>query len=83
MDKRSEFEATVRQYRADNGLKAIDFQKGKELFLSRDWVRRLSEIFPEITAMEVSDKIGNIENELLKYKFDALLKVNKGEKMQI
>lgn len=84
IDKKSEFEAAVRQYRADNGLQALDFQKrdGFELFLSRDWVRRLSEIFPEIVAIEVSDKVGHIENELLKYRFDAVLKVRKGKKMK-
>lgn len=82
-DKKSEFESTVRQYRADNGLKALDFNKGNELFLSRDRVQGLSEIFPEITTIEVSDKLGNIKNELLKYRFDALLKVDKDGKMQV
>lgn len=82
-EKRVEFEESVRQYRKEYGLKVPDFKKGNELFLGRGWVRELAIILPDIAAVEISDKVGNVENELLKYRFDVLLKVRKDGKMQI
>jgi fengycin family lipopeptide synthetase D len=48
-----------------------------ELFLSRAFLEELRIEFPEIAAIQYSDKIHTIENELTKFRFDALVTIDK------
>ncbi|WP_254640141.1 non-ribosomal peptide synthetase [Chitinophaga sp. GbtcB8] len=53
-----------------------------ELFLSRDY---LSDLIPDhigIVAAEYSDKVHTVANELTRYRFDALLHINKQQPAQ-
>lgn len=49
----------------------------EELFLSRNYFRDLKYEFEEISKVVFSDKIGTIENELTKYRFDAIIYIDK------
>ena len=49
----------------------------EELFLSRHFLIDLANEIAEIASIEFSEKIFTIENELTKYRYDALLKINK------
>lgn len=49
----------------------------KELFLSRDYFRDLRFDFKAIVNLDFSGKIHTLENELTKYRFDALLSIHK------
>uniref|UniRef100_UPI00136F0F9F AMP-binding protein n=1 Tax=Clostridium sp. C8-1-8 TaxID=2698831 RepID=UPI00136F0F9F len=51
----------------------------EELFLSRSFFRDLQHDFKEIRNIEFSNKIYTIENELTKYRYDAMLFINKRE----
>jgi ubiquinone/menaquinone biosynthesis C-methylase UbiE len=45
----------------------------KELFLSRSYFETLKEKLPKISKIEISDKIGTIENEFTLFRFDVLI----------
>jgi amino acid adenylation domain-containing protein len=49
----------------------------EELFVARDYFRELVVDIPEISAVEISDKIYTLENELTRYRYDVLIKVEK------
>ncbi|MCP4155094.1 MAG: AMP-binding protein, partial [bacterium] len=48
-----------------------------ELFVSRDYLRDLTVDIPALKAVTFSRKIHTIENELTRYRYDALFKVDK------
>lgn len=49
----------------------------KELFVSRAFIEDLQEAFPEIQSIQFSTKEHSIENELTKYRYDAVLHIDK------
>jgi amino acid adenylation domain-containing protein len=51
--------------------------RSDELFLSRAFLDDLSHDFPEITAIEYSEMLGETESELSKYGFDAIVHIDK------
>lgn len=48
-----------------------------ELFFSKEYFEDLKSDYQEISAIEVTDKIGEISNELLDYRFDVMLHIDK------
>jgi amino acid adenylation domain-containing protein len=50
-----------------------------ELFISRAFFKDLSADIPEIAGVEFSDKIFTIANELTKFRYDALITINKAK----
>ncbi|MEL6394030.1 MAG: class I SAM-dependent methyltransferase, partial [Bacteroidota bacterium] len=48
-----------------------------DLFISRTFFEKLQENYPEIVAWEASNKLGKINNELTRYRYDVLLKIDK------
>ena len=53
----------------------IDFSS--DLFVSRDFFSDLACEISEIVAVEISEKIFSIENELTKYRYDVILNIDK------
>ncbi|MGD2085220.1 MAG: amino acid adenylation domain-containing protein [Candidatus Aminicenantes bacterium] len=49
----------------------------EELFISRSFFEDLAWDFPEIYDMEFSGKINTIENELTRFRYDALIKIDR------
>ena len=56
---------------------AVKLDWSNELFLSRPFLDGLANDFSEIISVEHSPKIYTIENELTKYRFDTIIKVDK------
>ncbi|WDF52837.1 amino acid adenylation domain-containing protein [Paenibacillus sp. KACC 21273] len=48
-----------------------------ELFLSKNYFNDIQIDMPEIEEIELSQKIYTVENELTKYRYDVLMKINK------
>ncbi|MDQ1355211.1 MAG: Amino acid adenylation protein [Acidobacteriota bacterium] len=55
----------------------------EELFISRSFLEDLSWDYPEIYEMEFSRKIHTLENELTRFRYDALIKIDKSKKTGI
>nr|NIM13090.1 AMP-binding protein [Candidatus Aminicenantes bacterium]NIM84716.1 AMP-binding protein [Candidatus Aminicenantes bacterium]NIN19086.1 AMP-binding protein [Candidatus Aminicenantes bacterium]NIN42988.1 AMP-binding protein [Candidatus Aminicenantes bacterium]NIN85731.1 AMP-binding protein [Candidatus Aminicenantes bacterium] len=51
-----------------------------ELFVSRSFFKDQMAEVPEISDVELTDKIFTIENELTRFRYDALIKVDKNKK---
>lgn len=51
-----------------------------DLSYPKDFIRELPAYIPEIVEVQITEKIGKIENELKKYRYDALLFVDKNNK---
>lgn len=50
---------------------------GGELFLLKDFWRKLKRSYSEISEVEISGKVGDLENELTKYRYDVLIHLKK------
>jgi len=55
-----------------------NIRKSDELFVQKSFFSDLEEKYPFIKKVTVSNKIGTISNELINYRFDALIKINWG-----
>lgn len=49
----------------------------KDLYYPREFFYELQAYIPEISTVEITEKIGMIENELKKYRYDVVIKINK------
>lgn len=76
-DKRGEFEKSIEDYFIANKVRNKKRGGSSELFLSRDFWEELKRNYDAIIEVNISGKIGNIENELTKYRYDVLLRVKK------
>lgn len=47
------------------------------MWYPRNIFEQLTTIFPEIVNVEITDKIGTIQNELKKYRYDCIIIINK------
>jgi len=67
----------VNRDRVDISKTKVDWSS--ELFVSRSFFEDLALEIPGICGMEFSDKIYTIENELTKFRYDLLLKIDKNK----
>ena len=54
----------------------------KELFLSKDFFLDLPTIFSSVVSVEPSSKIGKLENELTKFRYDVIVSIDKESKTE-
>jgi amino acid adenylation domain-containing protein len=84
-EKKEELEGELKAFKnanQDNSYTTkTDFSS--ELFLSRGFWRDLSREYQEIEKVEFTNKIYTIENELTKFRYDALLTINKNTKSPV
>lgn len=80
-DKRDILVADVRAFKLENEGKGFRTKTewNSELFVSRDFLTDLATGHSDITSVICSDKTGVIENELKRFRFDALLSVDKNQ----
>ncbi len=72
LQKKEQYEESVCSYKSKMGL-PMPLER-RELFLNRSFFESLVNRFPEhIKNIEISNKIGAIENELLKYRYDVII----------
>lgn len=77
--KRSMFEQSVLEYYRLNHIDEKTIRKVDELFLDKSFFIGLKDRYSFIKEAKVSDKVGEIQNELLTYRFDAILEIEKDE----
>lgn len=68
-------------YKKQNKQAKTDWSE--ELFLAPEFIEDLQQEFPEIAGVEISDKIATLENELTKFRFDAILHIDKNVRNQV
>jgi amino acid adenylation domain-containing protein len=74
--KQTLIESTAEYKKANPGaMVRSDWEE--ELFLDKDFFYDLQQKYPEVVDLEISKKLGEIENELTRFRYDVLLKVNK------
>lgn len=79
LDLKKEFMQSLFSYsRTHNQNTKLDFSN--ELMLSRKFFDFLSANWPVINSVEISKKTGMVNNELVKYRYDAILKIEKENK---
>lgn len=79
LERRDDFLKSLQLFREKENSQYTSNEGNIELFLSKDYFRHLKETFAEVYEVEISDKIYTIENELTKYRFDAIAYINKTE----
>jgi amino acid adenylation domain-containing protein len=67
-------------HRSDGIKTKVDWSS--ELFVSPGFFEDLTAAFPQLRAVEFSDKIYTIQNELTKFRYDALFTVDKRQRSQ-
>jgi amino acid adenylation domain-containing protein len=84
-DKRNDLISDFISFRKDNPDKSIRTKTdwSKELFVSRSFLTDFALDHPTIRDVHFSDKIHTISNELTKYRYDAVLTIDKRHDTQI
>jgi len=57
----------------------VKTDRSDELWISRTYFEGLSDKNKCVDKVEITNKIGNISNELIKYRYDVVIKINKNE----
>jgi len=75
--KKNDFEKSLIKYKEANNFADTKMDFSRELFLSKDFFHNLPFDFPQISNIEVSNKIYSIENELTRFRYDVLVTLDK------
>ncbi|WP_340019605.1 amino acid adenylation domain-containing protein [Paenibacillus sp. FSL H3-0457] len=75
-EKRSLISSTT-EYKKNNPQHKTKIDWNEELFISRAFCEDLKADIKGVVEVEISDKIYTIENELTRYRFDCLLRIDK------
>ncbi len=79
LDKKSDLEQSILAYKKDNPAAPSKTNWNNDLFVPRNFFSHLADVLPDIHEYEISDKLGTIENELKKIRYDVLLKIKKSK----
>lgn len=76
---KKEMVESLRRFSEENSGKGYQTKMdwSQELFFAREYFRDLPADYPEIAAVEISEKRGSIQNELTRYRYDVLLFIDK------
>lgn len=75
-DLQSEFIWKLKEYKKHHpDIKNIKEDRSDELWISRDYFKTLQSKFMNIKEISISNKIGDIHNELTDYRYDVVLQV--------
>lgn len=80
LDAKEKMEEDFHMYASNHGNKNTKTDWSEELFVSRSFLLELAEAFDEIVDIEFSSKIYTIDNELTRYRYDAIVHVDKTNK---
>lgn len=83
-DKKYELIEDLKKFQRENLGKGYQTKTdwSHELFISRDFLEDLLYEYPEITGTDHSEKIHTLKNELTEFRFDSILKIDKGNQKQ-
>ncbi|MCD8121443.1 MAG: AMP-binding protein [Clostridiales bacterium] len=77
IDRKSEFEQSLRNYKKENPQARTKLDLSEELFLGREFFENLPYFVEGISEVSISPKIYTISNELTRYRFDVMLTIDK------
>ncbi|WP_344854064.1 class I SAM-dependent methyltransferase, partial [Pedobacter jeongneungensis] len=82
-DKRESLIEDLTEFKKSNDLKGyrVKTDMSAELFISRDYLNDLVSADIGLVSAQYSNKIHTVSNELTRYRYDALLKVDKSKKL--
>ncbi|MGD2089691.1 MAG: amino acid adenylation domain-containing protein [Candidatus Aminicenantes bacterium] len=75
--KKQQLIRSVLEYKEQNPEAQVKKQWDDDLFVDVDFFHDLEQKYPQIVQWEVSGKLGRIENELTRFRYDVLLKIDK------
>ena len=74
---KTEYENSVSEYASDNPGARAKKNFSHELFIPMEYWLDIMSSFDEIQSVEVTDKYGEIENEINRFRYDVLIHVRK------
>jgi hypothetical protein len=79
LDLRQELVSETTRFRAEHGSQSFRTKTdwSTELFLSRRFFTELREEWPDVADLRLSKKTGAIDNELTKFRYDVLMRIDK------
>lgn len=77
LDKKDELVQEMMAYKVKSNNRQTKVDWSEELFLSQSYLLNLQAEFKEVAAVSITPKIFTIENELTKFRFDAIININK------
>lgn len=83
LDKKKEFEISLKEYKKKNPKANTKTDLSEELFLSKEFFDNIPFIIEGATEVKITPKIYTIENELTLYRYDVLIKIDKRSKEKI
>lgn len=81
--KKKDLELSTYEYSRKNPNKRTKVDWDTDLFIDPSFFDMLASRYKEITHWEMSNKLGDIENELTKYRYDVVIYVDKAKKDSI
>lgn len=76
-EKKELYEQSLMDYQRKTQIKRKNARRSNELFVGRSFFHNLKNKYPYCKDVITSDKIGGIQNELVKYRFDTVIKIEK------
>ena len=77
LELKTDLEQSLQEHKNQNPLDNTKLLTQGELFYARGFFQDCKAEFPQIKDIKFSQKIGTIENELTKYRYDAMLVIDK------
>ncbi|AEI43026.1 non-ribosomal peptide synthetase [Paenibacillus mucilaginosus] len=76
-DSKAELLESLREYKRAHPEAHTKLDFGSELFLSRGFFEDWAADLPEVKGLQFSAKLGTIENELTRFRYDVLITIDK------
>jgi amino acid adenylation domain-containing protein len=83
LNKKQDFIQSTKQYKEAHPNAYIKSEWDQDLFIGDEFFHHLQAKFPAIVSWQRSSKLGTIENELIKYRFDVMIKIDKQAPLNI
>lgn len=83
LDSKEILEASLREYKKSHPTANTKLTTKGEVYYSKGFFEDCMAEFPEIETVVCSNKIATVENELTKFRYDALIFINKNSKKPI
>jgi amino acid adenylation domain-containing protein len=77
IETKQEFLYSVMEFKRANPSARSKTDWDNDLFVSKEFFNMLQNKYPEIVEVEISKKLGKTENELTRFRYDVLLKIDK------
>ncbi len=79
LDMKQEYKNSVYSYAKEHPGCRYKRDFSKELFIPRKYWTEMAKLYPQIKNVIISDKIGNIKNEINTFRYDVMFEVEKDD----